>query len=127
MVPLLREHRKFRITKNAEFSIEDFKAQLRLRTIENQLQQKELPKALEQNKKLREKVAEYESEVKIVHWYLETMEAGIDTKHVMEEFAKLKREHTNLKDWSHKAVMKLEDDNLYLKGNLKQTMANLKK
>ena len=55
------------------------------------------------------------------------MEAGVDTKHVLEEFAKLKHDHKNLKDWSHKRVMKLEDEVLYVNGKLDKAMEQLQK
>ena len=35
LMPQLREHRKFRIAKDAQFSIEDFNAQLKIRTLEH--------------------------------------------------------------------------------------------
>ena len=53
LIPQLKEHRKFRITKDSEFSLDDFKAQLRIKTLQAQLEQKQLPKALEENKKLK--------------------------------------------------------------------------
>ena len=38
LVPRLKEHRRYRITKDSEFSIADFKAQKRIRELDYELE-----------------------------------------------------------------------------------------
>ena len=84
LVPKLREHRRFRILKDADFSIADFKEQVRVKNLELMLEKKKLPKLQKENAEMAEKIKELESELEIVQWYLTVMEDGIDTKEVVE-------------------------------------------
>ena len=49
LIPKLKEHRRFKLTKDSEFSIADFNAQLKARQIEQNLEKKQLPVALIEN------------------------------------------------------------------------------
>ena len=49
LLPKLKEHRRFRIQKDAVFSVSDFKAQLKIKQYDSQLEQKRLPLLLKTN------------------------------------------------------------------------------
>ena len=42
-------------------------------------------------------VMHLEEELKVVQWYMEVLEGGIDTKDVIKEFTALQKEHKKLK------------------------------
>ena len=46
-----------------------------------------MPAIRDENCMLRAKLAQQEEELSVVKWYLETMEHGIDTKEVVQEYA----------------------------------------
>lgn len=47
LVPKLREHRRFKLLKDAEFSLADFKIQQKVRSMEYELEKKRLPNMIE--------------------------------------------------------------------------------
>ena len=44
------------------------------------------------------KVVQLEEELKVVQWYIEVLESGVDTKDVMQELAALQKAHKKLKN-----------------------------
>ena len=98
LIPKLREHRRFRIIKDDQFSMKDFIVQHKLRTLERELEKRELPKVQEEIKALRQKVEAYENNCSIVEWYLSVMEEGIDTREVVQKYHELTKKHQALKE-----------------------------
>ena len=43
LVPKIKEHRRFRVTKDDKFSIEDFKTKLKLKRLEAELERQAMP------------------------------------------------------------------------------------
>ena len=58
---------------------------------------------------------------------METMEQGIDTKQLVSEYAKLKKEYDFLSDHTHKSSTKLEKELSSVRGKLEQALEQLKK
>ena len=57
---------------------------------------------------MRAKITQLESEIQIIKWYMETMEEGIDTKEIVQEYAILKRQHAHMQATQNKKIKKLE-------------------
>ena len=55
-----------------------------------------MPKLVEENGTMRAKINQLESEISIINWYMETMEQGIDTKEIVQEYAILKRQYAHM-------------------------------
>ena len=55
LVARIKEHRKFRILKNDRFSIDDFKAQLKVRRLDEERELRAMPKLIEENQMLRDR------------------------------------------------------------------------
>ena len=71
-----------------------------------------MPKLQRENLNLKKKVAQLEEENKIVQWYLEVLEGGVDTKEIVREFGMLKQEHRVYKEAAEKRVDRLLDSNI---------------
>ena len=63
-----------------------------------------MPQLLEENGSMKAKIIQLENELSIVQWYLEIMEGGSDTKQIVLEFAKLKREYKVLEQETSKKI-----------------------
>ena len=63
-----------------------------------------MPQLLEENGSMKAKISQLENELSIVQWYLEIMEGGSDTKQIVLEFAKLKREYKVLEQETSKKI-----------------------
>ena len=61
LIPKLKEHRRFKLTKDSKFSIEDFNAQLKVREIEQNLEKNRLPLALMEIEIMDEKIKNFEN------------------------------------------------------------------
>ena len=63
-----------------------------------------MPQLLEENGSMKAKIIQLENELSIVQWYLEIMEGGSDTKQIVLEFAKLKREYKVLEQETSRKI-----------------------
>ena len=122
LVPKLREHRRFKVLKDQPFSIDDFKAQLKVRQLEAEIQQSQLPDKINECELLKEKIAQMENEEDLVKWYINVMENGVNAKNVIYQYSKqlkkLKRESDSYKKQKddeisalHKQIEKLSKKN----------------
>ena len=57
-----------------------------------------------ENVELRAKIENLENEFKILQWYLSVMEAGVDTKEVVKDYAQLKSDHDKMKKESNERI-----------------------
>ena len=57
---------------------------------------------------MRAKITQLESEISVVNWYMETMEQGIDTKEIVQEYAILKRQFAHMEATQNRKIKKLE-------------------
>ena len=57
---------------------------------------------------MRAKITQLESEISVINWYMETMEQGIDTKEIVQEYAILKRQFAHMEAMQNKKIKKLE-------------------
>ena len=119
LIPKLREHRKFRIPMGKQNFIEDFKSQMQVRQMEQDLEQRKLPEKSFECEMLKCKLRQFEKEAELVKWYINIMEEGIDTKEIVTKFKQLKDEFTEYKSEKEleipqlqKEIEKLENDNL---------------
>ena len=94
---MLKEHRKFKILKDAQVSVADFRTQQKVLQLKADLRQKITPNLIKKNAALKSKVSQLEEELSTVNWYIEVMEHGVDTKHIAKEYSLLKKEHKVLK------------------------------
>ena len=60
------------------------------------------------NAMMQGRMTQLEEELKIVNWYLETMENGVDTKKMVQAYAKLKRAYKSLVEKSKAQIKMLE-------------------
>ena len=127
LVPKLREHRRFRIQKDAVFSIADFKEQVRVKTLQARLEKQEMPKLKAENATMAARIEQLESELYIVKWYMDVMEEGVDTKEIVQKYADLKKEHRILQKDSKKTIKKLTSQNRKLTTRLDEAMERLEK
>lgn len=67
-----------------------------------------MPKLVEENGTMRAKITQLESEISVVNWYMETMEQGIDTKEIVQEYAILKRQFAHMEATQNRKIKKLE-------------------
>ena len=44
---------------------------------------------------MRQECEQFKNEADIVHWYLDVMEEGLDTREIVKQYATLKKDHTN--------------------------------
>lgn len=75
--------------------------------LEYELEQKRVPILTEENGRLKETVEQLRNEVKIVEWYLATMEDGIDTKELGKEYTLLKQKYKTLDEKTYSQIKKL--------------------
>ena len=107
LLPLIKENRKFSIELGAALSIDDFKAQQQVKQLEYELSKKRVPKLVEENGTMRAKIAQLEKEMSIINWYMETMESGVDTKEIVQEYAVLKRQFAVMEATTSRKIRKL--------------------
>ena len=93
LTPMLKEHRRFKIIIEDKFSVNDFKTQQKLRQLERELEKRSMPRLLEENAKLNARVKQQENELEVVNWYIEILEEGVNTKQLVQEYTKLKKDH----------------------------------
>ena len=74
---------------------------------------------------MTKRVAQLESELKIVQWYLETLEDGIDTKEIITEYTSLKRDHKVYKRKSDAEISKLKTEVEKMTTKYEEAMSNL--
>ena len=127
LVPQIKELRRFKVTKDSEFSVADFRSQLKIKQLDYDLEMKRLPQARVEIKTLTDQLEQFKDEQKIVQWYCETMEQGIDTKKLVGEYAKLRKEYDFLSDHSSKSCNKLEKELSSCRGKLDEALEQLKK
>ena len=89
LIPKIKEHRRFKLLPDSEFSLADFKCQQKVRQLEYELEKKQLPRLKEECEQLRKRCTQLETEAEVIKWYMATMERGIDTKDIAREFFKL--------------------------------------
>lgn len=98
LIPLIRENRRFLTRKDKLFSTCDYQAQQKVLQLRLDLSRDKMPGLRDENCQLKLKVAQLEEELSVVKWYMETMEDGIDTKEIVREYAKLKKEFKRMKE-----------------------------
>ena len=57
---------------------------------------------------MRAKITQLESEISVINWCMETMEQGIDTKEIVQEYAILKRQFAHMEATQNRKIKKLE-------------------
>lgn len=72
-------------------------------------------------------VMRLEEDLKVVQWYMEVLERGIDTKDVIQEFTALQSDHKKLKKSTSSQIEKLTVENKKLTKKLAKTSKTLKK
>ena len=108
LVPKLREHRRFKLLANAEFSLADFKIQQKVRSLEYELEKKKLPTLIEHNEMMKAKIEQLNEELDIVKWYSRIMEKGVNTRELVKEHYELKEMYEELKTTSKKRIETLD-------------------
>ena len=83
LIPKIREHRRLKVFRDSPYSVEDFRAQLKVRQLEAEIQQSQLPEKVKECELLKEKIAQMQSEGDLVQWYINVMESGVNTKTVI--------------------------------------------
>ena len=86
-----------------------------------------MPALVKKNAHLIGQVARLEEELKVVQWYMEVLERGVDTKDVTAAFTALSKEHKKLKRQSKREIEKLTIDNKKLTKKLAETRKALVK
>ena len=127
LIPKLKEHRRFKLLPDNEFSLADFKCQQKVRQLEWDLEKKQLPKLKEECETLRDRCAQLENEAEVIQWYMKTMERGIDTKDIAREFFKLQEDHSVLVKTTTKSIAQLTKENERLTKELAAAMKELKR
>lgn len=127
LVPKIKEHRRFKLQRDAKFSLADFKSQYKVRQLDIELEKLRQPKLEEKCRLQAEMIKEYESEVAIVKWYMEVMEHGVDTKDVCEKYTKLRKQFKLLKKESDNTIRKLTNRNIKLERRYEEAMERLEK
>ena len=127
LVPMLKEHRRFKINLHDAFNINDFKTQQRVKTLEWELSRSRLPGLIEENGTLIAKVKQLNNELEIVNWYCKFAEDGIDTKKLAQNYYELTQENDKLKQTTTTKIKKLEAENADLTQKLKAAMKQLKR
>ena len=67
-----------------------------MRQLEWDLERRKLPKKIEENKLLAEKVKSFQNEFDIVNWYCSVMEGGVNTKEIVKELFDIRKSHKEL-------------------------------
>ena len=70
---------------------------MKVKSLELQLEKKELPKLQKKNAEMEEKISELENEQKVIHWLTTVMKEAVDTRDVLKKYATLKEDHKILK------------------------------
>lgn len=79
--------------KTDRFSIDDFRAQLQVRRLEEERELRAMPKLIEENQMLREKNQLLENGTEVFNWYISVLEEGLDTREITGKYFKLKNKH----------------------------------
>ena len=80
-----------------------------------------VPELIQKNAQLTSKIIQLEEDLKVVQWYMEVFESGIDTKDVCKEFTALQSEHKKLKKSTSSQIEKLTVENKKLAKKLAKT------
>jgi len=127
LIPKIKEHRRFRISKDTPFSIADFKSQQKILEMQQYLEQRSMPRALLEIEAQKKKIFQLESELAVVQWYLATIEAGVDTRNIVEEYSILRRRHDETVESTTKRLDQLERANERLTKELETALATIKR
>ena len=80
MIPQIKETRLFRIKPMSEFSMEDFKAQQKIKQLEWDLSKKAMPLLKAENVKQLAIIERQKEDLKLLDFWKELMESGVDTE-----------------------------------------------
>ena len=58
----------------------------------------------EDNAKMRDEIFQLKEELKLLDWYIKILERGVDTRDIIEKYAKLQDEFDKYKVWAEKTI-----------------------
>lgn len=96
----------------------DFRVLFDIKRIELETQKIQLPKYVAENKILKKKVEQLESELEIVNWYLTILEKGIDTQKIVEEYDNLQKSYNKMENDLRQKIKVLTEENNHKKKKL---------
>ena len=96
----------------------DFRVLFDIKRIELETQKIQLPKYVAENKILKKKVDQLESELEIVNWYLTILEKGIDTQKIVEEYDNLQKSYNKMENDLRQKIKVLTEENNHKKKKL---------
>ena len=101
LIPKIKEHRRFRIQTDSKFSIEDFKAQIKVKQLQLDLENSQFPRIMKENEEMVKEIIAMNNDLKIVKFYEEVMHDGVNIREIVMKYSLLKKEHKSFKTASN--------------------------
>ena len=104
LVPVLREHRRFKIMPDTSMTVEDFKSQLKVIQLRREEDSERVPRLIEENANLTAQNKQLLDELEIVNWYREVIDGGVNSREVLSDYVDLKKKYQVLQKQTSRTI-----------------------